>query len=310
MVPQEHRDPLLLAIDGSEEIHRLLKDRLRHARLEIHGATSGEKGLVMAQALLPDVILLDLELPDRDGFSVLRDLKANSRTHDIPVIFVSGSSATTSKVKGFDMGAIDFVTKPFEIAELKARVRSAVRLRLLINMLAQRARIDGLTGLWNRTFFDERLSEELADALRYNTALALIMADLDGFKAINDAHGHPFGDQVLEEFAKLLTRGRQGDIPCRYGGEEFCVILPHTSARAAVRVADRLRESLKARRWDGHDDQVVTASFGVADLEAATEQESNALIHAADQALYAAKQAGRDRVVVASKPSDPVVLSA
>ncbi len=310
MVPQEHRNPLLLAIDGSEEIHRLLKDRLRHARLEIHGATSGEKGLVMAQALLPDVILLDLDLPDRDGFSVLRDLKANSRTHDIPVSFVSGSSETTSKVKGFDMGAIDFVTKPFDIAELKARVRSAVRLRSLINMLAQRARIDGLTGLWNRTFFDQRLSEELADARRYSTTLSLIMADLDGFKALNDTHGHPFGDQVLEEFSKLLTHGRQGDIPCRYGGEEFCVILPHTSARAAVRVAERLREALKALHWDGHDGQVVTASFGVADLEAVADPDPKALILAADQALYAAKQAGRDRVVVAAKPNDPVMLSA
>ncbi len=306
---QPHREPQLLVIDDSPEIHHVLKTHLKHERLEIHSATSGQDGLDTAMALLPDVILMDLDLPDLDGFSILRELKADPRTHDIPVIFVSDSPQTANKVRGFEMGAIDFVTKPFDIAELKARLRSALRLRSLINMLAQRAQLDGLTGLWNRNYFNERLDHEVGDADRYGNPLSLIMCDVDHFKSINDNHGHPFGDRVLEEFAQRLSHNRKGDIPCRYGGEEFAVILPHTAVPAATRVADRLRESLKSLRWVGHEDLVVTASFGVADLECVDQPASAAMIDTADHALYAAKQAGRDRVEVAPRRDDTLALA-
>ncbi|MHC4106638.1 MAG: diguanylate cyclase [Planctomycetota bacterium] len=306
---QPHREPQLLAIDDSPEIHELLKAHLKHERLEIHSATSGQEGLDTAQALLPDVILMDLDLPDLDGFSILRELKADPRTHEIPVIFVSDTPQTANKVRGFEMGAIDFVTKPFDIAELKARLRSALRLRSLINMLAQRAQLDGLTGLWNRSYFDQRLDHEVADASRYGNPLSLIMCDLDHFKSINDNHGHPFGDLVLEEFARLLSHNRKGDIPCRYGGEEFAIILPHTGIAAATRVADRLRESLKSLRWVGHEDLVVTGSFGVADLECVVQPTSAAMIDTADHALYGAKQVGRDRVEVAPRRDDTLALT-
>lgn len=307
---QEQRMPRLLAIDDSAMIHRLLKARLKGERLEIHSATSGTQGLEVAASMLPDVILLDIDMPEMDGFAVLQKLKSMPATHDIPVIFISGSCETSSIIRGLEMGAIDFVIKPFDIGELKARVRSALRIRLLINMLAQRAQIDGLTGLWNRAHFDQRLEDEITNATRHAVPLALFMCDIDCFKSINDTYGHPFGDMVLEEFARILNQGRAADIACRYGGEEFAVILPRTTADEAVGVADRLRQKLRERTWPNVDGLVVTASFGVTDLSRAAEQTAKAMIESADQALYAAKQRGRDNVVVAEPAVKAIKLSA
>lgn len=305
--------PRLLAIDDDTDVHRLLKSSLRHERVEVHGATSGKQGLLIAATLHPDVILIDMQMNDDDGFALLERLKADPLTQDIPVIFLAHEPNKNMIVRGLDMGAIDFVAKPFDVGELKARVRSALRIRSLIKMLAQRAQIDGLTGLWNRAHFDQRLHEEVVSANRHATALSLILCDLDHFKPVNDGRGHTFGDRVLEECARILASGRAGDIACRYGGEEFAVILPRTTAADAARVADRLREEIASLRWDEAPQLVVTASFGVADLpmlttpplaaavaEAATSC-ARALLDRADAALYAAKQAGRDRVHIAGE---------
>lgn len=309
MAQHQHHIPRLLAIDDSSLIHRLLKTRLKHERLEIHHAECGKDGLAMAKALLPDVILLDVDMPDMDGFELLRELKADNITHDIPVIFVSGTVDTTSKVRGLETGAIDFIAKPFDIAELKARVRSAVRIRSLIKMLAQRAQLDGLTGLWNRAYFDSRLTQELSEAQRHGSPLSLVMCDLDHFKELNDTYGHPFGDHVLEEFADLLNHGREGDIACRYGGEEFVVIMPHTAAPEAARVAERLRSELERRLWLNHNKLIVTASFGVSDLSLVGEQSVEALIASADRALYKAKEK-RNTVAIANGNGPAMKLSA
>jgi diguanylate cyclase (GGDEF)-like protein len=201
------------------------------------------------------------------------------------------------------MGAIDCVAKPFDVSELKARVRSAIRIRLLIKMLAQRAQIDGLTGLWNRAHFDQRLHEEVVSAQRHRTPLALILVDLDRFKRINDTLGHPFGDRVLEESARVFAAGRAGDVACRYGGEEFAIILPRVTAVDAAYFAERLRENLRALRWDEAPDLTVTASFGVSDLEQVDNGRptcARTLVERADEALYAAKK-DRDRVVIAGE---------
>jgi diguanylate cyclase (GGDEF)-like protein len=178
-------------------------------------------------------------------------------------------------------------------------VRSAVRLYRLIVMLAQRAQIDGLTGLYNRAHFDTRLNQEIAEARRFSTKLSLILCDLDRFKGINDTFGHPFGDRVLEVYARILLSGRMSDIACRYGGEEFAVILPRAAAAEAAGVADRFREAIAAMQWDGQPGLRITSSFGVADLSSIDQQESASLVQAADTALYQAKQAGRNRVCTA-----------
>jgi diguanylate cyclase (GGDEF)-like protein len=293
------RQPRLLAIDDSHLIHRLLKAHLKRENVEIHGTMSGRKGLEMVKALHPDVILLDIDMPEIDGFAVLTQIMDDPGSRDVPVIFVSAMVDTEVKVRGLDMGAIDFVTKPFDVAELKARVRSALRLRRAMCMLEQRAQIDALTGLWNRRFLDERLDEEIAKARRGGTRLSLLLCDIDHFKTLNDEHGHPFGDHVLEVFAGRLAAGRKGDVACRYGGEEFALILPAAGVREAEIVADRIRRWLAEVEWSGRESLQVTASFGATDLPRAGDPTVEGLIASADEALYRAKRSGRNRVCAA-----------
>ena len=298
------RVPRILAIDDSELMHRLLRSRLQLEQVEIHCALSGEEGLRMAEELRPEVILLDIDLDGMDGFEVLQRLKENPRTRDIAVIFISASCETMDRVRCLDLGAIDFIPKPFEMAELKARVRSAIRIQQLLRMLSQRAQLDGLTALWNRSYFDQRLAAEFAEARRHARPLALVLCDIDHFKSVNDRFGHPFGDEVLALFASILSGGRASDIPCRYGGEEFGVILPATGTAEAVEVAERFRRAFEEHAWRRHPELVLTASFGVAEMAAAGRPMSVAdLVAAADAALYHAKLNGRNRVEAAFAPN-------
>ncbi|MEY3027225.1 MAG: Response regulator PleD [Planctomycetota bacterium] len=297
------RVPRILAVDDSELMHRLLRSRLQLEQVEIHCAITGEEGLRMADELQPEVILLDIDLDDMDGFEVLQRLKENPRTHDIAVIFISASCETMDRVRCLDLGAVDFIPKPFEMAELKARVRSAIRVQQLLRMLAQRAQLDGLTALWNRSYFDQRLAAEFAEARRHSRPLSLVLCDIDHFKSVNDRFGHPFGDEVLALFATILSGGRASDIPCRYGGEEFGVIVPATTLADAVEVAERFRRSFEEHQWRRHPDLVLTASFGVAEIAALGPKATAAdLVARADASLYAAKRAGRNRVSTAPLP--------
>jgi diguanylate cyclase (GGDEF)-like protein len=297
MTPTESHLPKVLAIDDSELIHRLLQVRLQYENLELHGALTASEGMRLARELRPDVILLDIEMEGMDGFAALTQLKSDPDLQDIPVIFISATASMEDRVRALDLGAVDFVGKPFEVVELKARVRSALRVQHLLKMLAQKAQVDGLTGLWNRTYFDQRLSQEVAEAVRHHRPLSLVMCDIDGFKRLNDQHGHPFGDHVLETFAKQLQAGRTSDVACRYGGEEFGVILSHTGATEGMEVAERYRRALEATQWQGLDGLKVTVSLGVADLWSVPQGlSSEELLAEADAALYRAKSAGRNRV--------------
>ncbi len=296
--------PLLLAIDDSELIHRLLRLRLQHERFEMSFAFSGKEGLRMVEGAKPDVILLDLDMPEMSGFDVLTELKSHADTQDIAVIIVSASSEVENKVRAFDLGATDFVSKPFDIVELKARLRSALRVQHLIKILAQKAQIDGLSGLWNHNYFEKRLASEFSEAVRYNKPLSLIVADLDNFKRTNDQFGHLFGDLVIERFATVLSGGRVSDIACRYGGEEFTIILPQTTCAEAVEVADRYRQQLATCTWTDHPGLVVTASFGICDLDTIDPPKTpESLFQCADRAMYHAKSLGRNRVEVRTTAS-------
>ena len=297
------RVPRVLAIDDSELMHRLLRSRLQLEQVEIHCALSGEDGLRMAEELRPEVILLDIDLDGMDGFEVLQRLKENPRTRDIAVIFISASCETMDRVRCLDLGAVDFIPKPFEMAELKARVRSAIRVQQLLRMLSQRAQLDGLTALWNRAYFDQRLAAECAESRRHGKSVALVMCDIDHFKSVNDRFGHPFGDEVLALFASILSGGRASDVPCRYGGEEFGVILPATTLAEAVEVAERFRRTFEEHQWRRHPDLVLTASFGVAELALLSPDATPAdLLAQADTALYASKRSGRNRVSTVGLP--------
>ena len=297
------RVPRILAVDDSELMHRLLRTRLQLEQVEIHCALTGEEGLRLAAELQPEVMLLDIDLDGMDGFEVLQRLKENPRTRDIAVIFISASCETMDRVRCLDLGAVDFIPKPFEMAELKARVRSAIRVQQLLRMLSQRAQLDGLTALWNRAYFDQRLAAECAESRRHGKSVALVLCDIDHFKGVNDRFGHPFGDEVLSLFASILSGGRASDVPCRYGGEEFGVILPATTIAEAVEVAERFRRTFEEHQWRRHPDLVLTASFGVDELALLPADATPAdLLAQADAALYASKRSGRNRVSTAALP--------
>jgi two-component system cell cycle response regulator len=268
MYHDEPKRPRVLAIDDSDLVHRLLRARLRHERIDLHSALTADEGIAAAKNLQPEVILLDIDLEDLDGFEVLARLKADPITRDIAVIFVSASNETMDRVRGLDLGAVDFVGKPFDVGELKARVRSALRMQRLVKMLAQRAQLDGLTGLWNRAYLDDRLEAETDSAIRYGNPLSLVLCDLDRFKNLNDSYGHPFGDEVLERAAAILGSGRSADVACRYGGEEFAIIAPGTDLNETMEVADRHRFRIAEIEWLDRPGVKVSASFGVADLTA------------------------------------------
>jgi two-component system cell cycle response regulator len=296
----------ILAIDDSPEIHQLLKVRLKNLDVELSHAHCGFDGFDQAQASNPDLILLDVMMPDASGFDICRKLKATSETRNIPVIFLTGASDVDQKVLGFDVGAVDYIQKPFDSAELSARVRAALRTKRFQDMLAQRAMIDGLTGLWNRAHFDQRLHEEIAAAQRYDRPMSLIMMDVDKFKNLNDNHGHPFGDEVLQAIGDVLQESaRMTDWPCRYGGEEFGFILRETDLEGAIIMAERVRAEIEGLELRNKAQAVsVTASFGVVSSTLCmnpVELSSKWVIESADKALYAAKESGRNRVCTAAR---------
>lgn len=291
--------PVLLVVDDSPAIHRLLSVKLHDEGLEFLTAYQGEEGLELAQEHQPALILLDVHMPGIDGYETLHQLKTNPETIEIPVIMLSGDDNPEQKVRCFQLGATDFVTKPFDVSELRARIQSALRIRSLLIMLAQRAQIDGLTGLYNRAAFDKTLAEEVERAAASGDPLALVMSDLDRFKRLNDTFGHQAGDAAIAGFAQVIAGEiRSYDIACRYGGEEFALILPGTSLEESAILCERIRRETEQLSWAKYPEMVTTASFGMTSgpIDAAQSNDPRSWVEAADQALYAAKDNGRNRV--------------
>lgn len=306
----------VLIIDDSPEIHALIRVRLKNEAVEIHSALDGASGIDKSQSLGPDLILLDVEMPEQNGFEVCAILKDLPVTRDVPIIFLTGSTSTADKIRGLELGATDYITKPFDPAELRARVRASLRTRHLMELLAKRAMIDGLTGLHNRFYLDAQLTLALAAARRSGEPLSCVMADVDHFKQINDECGHQFGDEVLRKIGSILTElCRDSDIVCRYGGEEFTLLMPNTPLRDAVVVSERLRRAVETTEFWHRERRVpVTCSFGVARLG---DTIPPTVIELADQALYRAKRGGRNQVQmclqdpaeVDAEPTAEVLLS-
>jgi two-component system cell cycle response regulator len=293
----------VLAIDDSADVHRLLDVRLRPEGLVLHHALGAEEGLAKARELRPDLILLDVDLPLVTGFEVCQKLKDDPTTSAIPIIFLTGAADIYTKVQAFDLGAVDYVLKPFEPAELRARVRAALRTKRFHDLLSARSHVDGLTGVWNRSYFNQRFGEEISASQRYGRTVSLVMVDLDHFKTLNDTYGHPFGDQVLQAVGDVLhTYLRTTDAPCRFGGEEFALILTETDEGGALITADRVRQHVADLPFRPKDKHVqVTASLGVACSTLFEKKTLTAarLLSAADQALYRSKHEGRNRVSAA-----------
>jgi two-component system, cell cycle response regulator len=295
---------LVLVVDDSPLVQRMLSAHLQEEGCRVVCAGSGPEALALARAEPPDLVLLDLILRDADGFEVLRALKDDPRTADSPVIFLSARSDVTNKVRGFELGAVDYVVKPFDHVELRARVRAALRVKRYHDLLSSRSRIDALTGLWNRAYLDRRLADECAGVKRYRRRFALLFLDVDHFKSLNDTYGHPVGDRMLTAIAEALAQSlRGGDSACRWGGEEFAIILAESTREAALTVGLRMRERVsQLELMLGGRSVRRTVSIGVAssdDFES-SELSPESIIAAADRALYDAKRGGRDRVCLAA----------
>ena len=296
----ERENQLILVVDDSEMIHVLIGASLLSEGVEVLHAYDARSAKVLTREQKPDLLLLDLQLPDQNGLAFLQELKDDVELNAIPVIFLTGTNDVPVKVQAFNAGAIDYITKPFDNTELRARVNSALRTKRYQDLLATRAQLDGLTGLWNRTHFDQRLADEVAVSQRHKRPVSLIMLDIDHFKRINDAYGHPFGDLVLRRIANLLAGClRQTEIACRYGGEEFGIILRETDHTGAMIAAERIRSTIEALELRFNTLTVrVTASLGVSSNEHLEADFSpNQLLLAADECLYLAKQQGRNRVI-------------
>ncbi len=286
----------ILLVDDSPTALAIARARLAKERLEIITADGGRACLELAHGQRPDLILLDLDMPDLSGFETCRALKGDPELCMIPVIFLTGSGDTGDKVRGLDMGAVDYVTKPFDAFELRARVRAALRNKRLQDLLIKHAQIDPLTELWNRRALMERLQQEWARIHRHGGCVSCVMADVDRFKNVNDQYGHNVGDEVLRHVARVLTsQCREADLAARYGGEEFIILVPEEDAEGAGFLAERCRREIEKMTVESGDHLItVTASFGVADsFECKDGQE---MIDHADAALYRAKQNGRNQV--------------
>lgn len=286
----------ILVIDDNPDAIAVAKARLAEENFETLSAEGGIAGLAAAKREKPDAILLDVDMPDMSGFEVCRRLKADPELFLIPILFLSGSGTPEDKVKGLDLGAVDYVAKPFDAFELRARVRAVLRTKQLQDLLVEHAHLDPLTGMPNRRALMERLQQEWAHGTRHGRQFSFIMSDIDHFKMVNDNYGHSVGDRLLQEVAKAITRQcRQNDLAARYGGEEFAIIVPEETISGATYLAERCRREIEGIRLAiGSKKIATTASFGVADSTGLSSPD--ALVSHADAALYLAKDSGRNTV--------------
>ena len=273
-------------------------------------ATNGEQVLSACAAKLPDLVLLDIEMPGMDGYEVCRRLKADAATRDIPVIFVSAHSDEAAEARGLDLGAVDFISKPINPRIVRARVKTHLTLKAQSDQLRQLAYMDGLTGVLNRRSFDRQLAVEWERAQRGGTALSLVMLDVDFFKRYNDRYGHQQGDECLRRVAATLKAGvrRPGDMVARYGGEEFVGLLPGTALDGAMLLARQLGQQVAAQQIEHADSTaaaVVTISLGVCCKPASSGGSAAELLRGADQQLYLAKSSGRNRACGAEMVAAP-----
>ena len=300
LLKEPERKPRLLVVDDQptniQVLYRVFADDC-----QVFMATSGEQALHTAREEAPDVILLDVMMPDMDGYEVCRQLKQDSATRDIPVLFVTAHHEAQEEARGLACGAVDFITKPIHPAVVRARVHTHLTLQRQTEVLKRLVFIDALTHAFNRRYFDERLAEEWGRAQRTGRPLGLILIDVDYFKQFNDVNGHQRGDDALRQVAQALkgTILRPGDVVCRYGGEEFACLLPETDLDGALQVAQRMKLAVRDLAI-GHPAsavaEVLTISAGVAVRTPTSRGDAAALLALADAQLYRAKAEGRARV--------------
>ncbi|OYU44621.1 MAG: diguanylate cyclase response regulator [Burkholderiales bacterium PBB4] len=298
-LPVGRRTKLLIVDDQPLNIQVLYQ--LFSKDHQVFMATNGAQALALSASQQPDLILLDIVMPDMDGYEVCSRLKADPLTREIPVIFVTAHTDEASEEHGLDVGAVDFISKPVNPKIVRARVATHITLKKQSDLLRSWAYIDGLTGVNNRRYFDEQLGMEWARAERNKTGLAALLIDVDFFKRYNDHYGHQMGDDCLRRVATAIKASlrRPADQVARYGGEEFVCLLPDTELEGVLRVAEQIRcsvEQLQIAHADSPSSARVTVSVGGCTKLAGQDGAPEELIHQADAQLYAAKHDGRNRV--------------
>lgn len=302
MADAGERAKILIVDDVPANIRVLVQGLM--ADYELRVATGGGEALATVANELPDLILLDVTMPPPDGHEVCRQLKADPRFQHIPVVFISGRDEEEDELLGLQLGAVDYVTKPFSLPVVRARIATHLELKRYRDLLENQSLVDGLTGIPNRRRLDQFLEQIWPLCQRRAEPLALVMMDVDHFKSYNDRCGHLAGDDCLRRIGQALCRARHRplDLIARYGGEEFACVLADTDRDGALAVAENLRAAVNALMIGHPDPEVadfVSVSLGVAATIPGEVQSVDDLISAADQALYEAKRQGRNRVCMA-----------
>ncbi|OHX11467.1 diguanylate cyclase response regulator [Chromobacterium sphagni] len=306
--PADHHDklserPKILVVDDQSVNILLVREIFKHD-YGVFMAQDGEQAIAQCQAVMPDLVLLDLVMPGMDGFEVCRRLKADARTRAIPIIFVSAQREEADEVRGFELGAVDYITKPVNQTILRARVRTHLELKRQTDLLSTIALIDGLTGIANRRKFDQDLQVDWLQCARNQQPISLLMLDVDYFKRFNDHYGHQVGDDCLRQVAQAIRQSirRTIDLAARYGGEEFACVFPDTDANGAAYLAQNILSAIRGLaipHTASEADSVVTVSIGIATAMARPSDSPQALVENADRQLYEAKRGGRARICAA-----------
>lgn len=301
----------ILIVDDSITIRKAIRYTLTKAALfeEILEARDGEEAIAKIEEHNPDIVICDIVMPKLDGFETLKIIKENPKYYDLPIIMLTAQESVEKKVMGLELGASDYLTKPPDHSELIARVKVQMKIKHLQDELKQAnerykelARTDYLTGLFNRRYFMEVFESAFERCRRYSQPLGFVIMDLDHFKKINDTMGHHQGDSVLSEFARLLKEKlRSHDTVARYGGEEFVIALPMATKDECKMVAQKIRKSVEAFNFTGMGEKRVTVSAGAVSYPFKGISKVDELIARADDALYAAKEGGRNCVMFAEE---------
>lgn len=292
--------PTILIVDDMP-INIQILARALQSTCQIKIATDGAKALEIARSeQRPDLILLDIEMPQMDGYKIIKKLKSNPQTSNIPVIFITIRDDAEDESKGLNMGAVDYITKPFRLPVVRARIKTQLALKRKTDILEEMVSLDGLTNIPNRRRFDEIAKKEWKRAARNGSPLSLAMIDIDWFKNFNDCYGHASGDDCLKAVADKLknTLERPADSVARYGGEEFAAVLPKTDAHGVKIIAEKIRSDIESLGIPHSASKIcncVTVSVGAATMLAQKNGSVATLIEAADRMLYEAKEGGRNQ---------------
>lgn len=295
---------MILLVDDAQTNIQVLNDALKDD-YRVFFATSGRDALKIATESLPDLILLDVIMPDIDGYEVCRSIKSDPLLKNIPIIFITAMNQQEDEAIGLELGAVDYICKPFNPAIVRLRVRNQIELKRQRDLLAYLSHLDGLTGIPNRRAIEEGLEREWRRGIRSGKPLSLLMVDIDHFKAYNDQNGHLAGDDCLRYVSKALHSAtvRAGDMVARYGGEEFLAILPETDEAGARLVASRMQTAIAELAIPNQSSTVetnITISMGMATAVPTREKSVKWLLESTDNALYKAKSGGRNRIETAT----------